>query len=107
MVYGVAKIITNEVIEESLNLIDSKTIFKKEKIKYEIQDDYNFLMFSISVDEFSQVDLKLNFKYVAQVLNSVIPKRKGEYSWMVNFTNGGFLVDSYFGGDLDCPNAGL
>ena len=37
----------------------------------------------------------------------MIPKRRGEFSWMINVQVGGKLVESVFGGDADSPDSGL
>jgi len=37
----------------------------------------------------------------------MIPKRRGEFSWMINVRVGGKIVESVFGGDADSPDSGL
>ena len=100
-------LITETLVAQVVQHIQSKTRFGKEKISYELQDDFRHLLLSISVDDFSELELLGTFKKVGALLNSLIPKRIGEYSWMVVFTRKGKVVDSYFGGDLNCPNSGL
>lgn len=99
--------ITQELVSKTLQVIESETCFKRESISFEIQDDFEFLLISISIDELPENEPLSTFKKVGLLLNPLIPSRKGDYSWMVNFTREGQIVDSYFGGDLDSPNSGL
>lgn len=109
--WGVSKmdnsVITSEMVNQILRLLEAETCFKKESISYEIQDDYKHLLISISIDELSENEPPSTFKRVGDLLNPLIPGRRGDYSWMVVFTRSGKVVDSYFGGDLDFPNSGL
>jgi hypothetical protein len=90
-----------------LGIIEANTQFKKASISYEIQEDYKHLLISISIDDLSENEPPSTFKRVGTLINPLIPGRQGDYSWMVVFTRHGKVVDSYFGGDLDCPNSGL
>jgi hypothetical protein len=102
-----SSIITSEIVSQVLRLIEKETAFKKESISYEIQDDCNHLLISISIDGLSESELPSTFKRVGGLVNPLIPGRRGDYSWMVVFTKDGKVVDSYFGGDLDNPRSGL
>jgi len=42
-----------------------------------------------------------------EIANAMIPKRRGEFSWMINVRVGGKIVESVFGGDADSPDSGL
>jgi hypothetical protein len=100
-------IITAGIVSQVLRLLESQTQFKKESISLEIQDDSKHLLISISIDGLPESELSSTFKRVGGLVNPLIPGRRGDYSWMVVFTRNGKLVDSYFGGDLDCPDSGL
>ena len=100
-------IITQEFVSKVLRLLEDKTCFKKDSISFEIQEDFKFLLISISIDEFPENEPLSTFKNVGHLLNNFIPGRSGNYTWMVNFTRGDKVVNSYFGGDLDSPNSGL
>ena len=100
-------IITQEFVSKVLYLLEDKTYFKKDSISFEIQDDFKFLLISISIDELPENEPLSIFKNVGHLLNNFIPARSGNYTWMVNFTREAKVVDSYFGGDLDSPNSGL
>ncbi|MFJ2988661.1 hypothetical protein ACIPF8_12400 [Collimonas sp. NPDC087041] len=100
-------IITQSFVNEVLRLLQNETCFKEESISFEIQDDYKFLLISISTDDFPEDESLSSFKNVGHLLHRFIPGRRGDYSWMVNFTKKGKVVNSYFGGDLDNPNSGL
>jgi hypothetical protein len=99
--------ITEELVSQIQRLLEMETCFKKESISYEIQDDYKHLLISICVDELPETEPSSIFKRVGGLINPLIPGRKGEYSWMVVFKRNGKVIDSYFGGDLDCPESGL
>ncbi|MDD5410679.1 MAG: hypothetical protein PHF31_04580 [Methylobacter sp.] len=103
----VNSVITEAMVSQILHLLEAETCFKKESVSYEIQDDYKHLLISISIDELPEIEPSSTFKRVGGLINPLIPGRRGDYSWMVVFTRNGKVVDSYFGGDLDCPNSGL
>ncbi len=100
-------IITDELVKKLILLLETEADFKKEDISYEVQDDFQFLLISISVDDSLGVNRLPLFKRVARLLNQLVPSRSGDYSWMVNFKCDGKILDSYFGGDSNCPDAGL
>jgi hypothetical protein len=99
--------ITQELMDEVLHLLMAQSCFRKETISFEVQDDAQFLLASIAIDDLPENEPSSTFKRVGHLLNQLMPSRKGDYSWMVNFTRAGRVVDSYFGGDLDCPDSGL
>lgn len=100
-------VITDEMTKQVLHLLEAETGFKNEAISYELQDDYKHLLISISIDDLPESEPPSTFRRVGGLVNSLIPGRRGDNSWMVVFTRNGKVVDSYFGGDLDCPNSGL
>ena len=100
-------IITSEIVSRVLRLLETETAFKKQSISYEVQDDGNHLLISISIDDLPKSELYSTFKPVGGLVNSLIPARRGDYSWMVVFTKDGKVVDSYFGGDLNNLYSGL
>ena len=100
-------IITSEIVDQVHRLLEKETTFNKESISYEIQDDSNHLLISIAVDGLLESALPSTFKRLGSLLDSLIPGRRGDYSWMVVFTKDRKVVESYFGGDLDNPRSGL
>lgn len=102
-----AAMVTQELAVKVLSLLETEFGFRKETISFEIMDDFQFLLTSIAIDEFTEIDQSLTFKRVGLFLNGMMPNRKGDYTWMVNFMRAGKVIDSYFGGDLDSPNSGL
>jgi hypothetical protein len=100
-------VITSQVVDAVKRALSSENRFKPESIKYELQDDEQNLLISISIDDLQTADLAMTLRPIGSLLNALIPGRKGDYTWMVVFTKSGKVVDSYFGGDLDCPNSGL
>jgi len=100
-------IITDELADRVVLLLEAEIGFRKENVSCEIQDDFQFLLVCIRVDELIGSDQLPSYEKAVSLLNQLIPSRKGNYSWMVNFMNEGMVVDSYFGGDSNCPNSGL
>ena len=100
-------IITGELIDKVHTLLMAEAHFDSDMIAYEIQDDYKHLLISIVIDDLSENTSGLTFKPVAQLINDLMPSRRGHYTWMVVFKKNDKVVDSYFGGDLDHPNSGL
>lgn len=94
------------IAESCISEIAANSPFGKEVISYEIQDDFQFVLISVVTDGVSDVS-PLDRKRIAAVVDGIVPKRDGEYSWMVNFTLNGKIFDSYFGGDLLSPDSGL
>ena len=70
-----------------------------ERIAYELQDDFRFLLISIQVD-----DEQRNPANIARICAAVrsavkqvpIPKRKDDYSWMAVVTHGDVTIESIF-----------
>ena len=100
------KLIDDEIAEICIGKITENSPFKKEVISYEIQDDFQFVLLSVVTDGVSDVS-PLDSKRIAALVDGIVPKRNGEYSWMVNFLLKGAIFDSYFGGDLMSPDSGL
>jgi hypothetical protein len=98
--------ISEELIQQCIDELQSKTRFKADRISYEIQDDFRFLLLSIAVDNLDELD-RVECRSAAQLIDKLMPKRIGEYSWMTNFLTEGKIIDSYFGGDADLPDSGL
>lgn len=102
------KIITDALIAEILYRIRVQLPCDENLISCEIQDDGQFLLISIAIDTLHEsAKQKEKFRQIGALLNKIMPGRHGEYSWMVAFTEAGKVVESYFGGDLDCPGSGL
>lgn len=94
------------IAESCVSEIAKLSPFGKDVISYEIQDDFQFVLLSVVTDGVSDVS-PLDRKRIAALVDGIVPKRDGEYSWMVNFTLNGKIFDSYFGGDSAAPDAGL
>ncbi|WP_143708278.1 hypothetical protein [Ralstonia pickettii] len=98
--------VDNEIAQNCVSEIAKHSPFGKEGISFEIQDDFQFVLLSVVTDGVSDVS-PLDRKRIAALVDGIVPKRSGEYSWMVNFTLNGKIFDSYFGGDLLSPDSGL
>lgn len=100
------RLVDRAVADSCIFEIAKLSPFGKEVISYEIQDDAQFVLLSVVTDGVSDVS-PLDRKRIAALVDGIVPKRSGEYSWMVNFTLNGKIFDSYFGGDLLSPDSGL
>ena len=100
-------LITEELVRRVDNLLTTKTGLVSRAISYEIQDEYQHLLISISIDGLAEDIQPSSFKPVAGLLNDLIPSRRGDHTWMMVLKKNGKVVDSYFGGDLNFPNSGL
>lgn len=102
-----SKIITTDLINSVVNIIRSEIKDEAVSIDYEIQDDYQFLLLSIKLTD--NVDKSIGKKYKKMIndINSMMPTRENDYSWMINFLKNNEVIDSYFGGDLSSPDSGL
>lgn len=100
-------IITQTTIDDVLRFLEMEVGFNSASISYEIQEDGNYILISVVINDFTESNVKSSFKNIGNALNILIPGRKGEHSWMIVFKKNDEIIDSYFGGDLDCPYAGL
>lgn len=98
--------IDDAIAECCVSEIAKLSPFGKEVISYEIQDDFQFVLLSVVTDGVSDVS-PLDRKRIAALVDCIVPKRSGDYSWMVNFLLKEAIFDSYFGGDLMSPDSGL
>lgn len=100
------KLVDDGIAENCILGIIKNSPLKREVLSYEIQDDFNFVLISVVTDGVSDVS-PLDRKRIANLVDGIVPKRNGEYSWMINFILKGAIFDSYFGGDLMSPDSGL
>lgn len=100
-------IITQALVDRILELLIAQTSFSRESIYSEIQDNFQSLFISISIDNFPEEELAASFKRTANVLNQEMPMRDDAYSWVVGLKRAGEIVDSCFGGNLGAPNWGV
>ena len=83
----------NNAIDE-IKLISSD-IF--EKILYEFQDDFEFVLFTCELDpKVNEKRLKFIRDEIKEKLSSLLYTKKDDYSWMVNIKQNGTIVDSVF-----------
>lgn len=100
-------IVTQELVERILGLLTAETPFPRESFYCEIQDDFQLLFISISIDDFPETEVVSSLKRVGQILNSVMPTRNEDYSWVVGLKRAGEVVDSCYGGNLAAPSWGV
>jgi hypothetical protein len=99
-------ILTQALADQILLKIITKMSLQKNSIQYEIQDDFQLLFISISIDNFPEIELPAAYNYIGEILNGAIPKREDDYSWVVGFKRNGEIVDSCFGGNFSVPDWG-
>lgn len=99
------EIITDELTNRILQVLEKNVSLKQESITFEIQDDGQCVMIYIPIDEFPDNEWPSVFERVGGILNEIVPGRHGDYSWFATFNAEGSRVDSCFGGNLDFPNA--
>jgi hypothetical protein len=99
------ELITDELTNRILQVIEKDVLLKKESITFEIQDDGQCVMIYIPVDKFRDNERSAIFERIGGILNKIVPGRHGDYSWFATFTVDGNRVDSCFGGNLDFPNS--
>jgi hypothetical protein len=75
---------------------------------WELQDDGRFVLLSVSIPtQMNRNELVEMLRGAQLIAGELLPWRAGAYSWMINATRNGQLVESVFGGDLLSPEAGL
>jgi hypothetical protein len=100
-------LISEDLIARILRALDEESSIKGAHVSYEIQDEFQHLLVSIAMDGMPSTGGAPAFRRIGELMNSMMPFRQGEYTWMVNFKRRGKIVDSRFGGDRDCPTSGL
>lgn len=99
------EIIHDELIFRILQVLEQASPRPNMPITYEVQDDGKCIMFYIPVDGTPQRELQANIERIGQILNDMVPGRRGDHSWFATFTVENNRVDSCFGGNLDFPNS--
>jgi hypothetical protein len=98
------KIIADELIFQILQVLEQASPSPNRPITFEVQDDGQCIMFYIPVDDVPPSELQANIERIGRILNDMVPRRQGDYSWFATFTIQNNRVDSCFGGNLDFPN---
>lgn len=89
----------HEVIEDITEYFYEISNNNKVQIKFEIQDGGDFLLISmITEDKINSGEMVFLLNSIAKRADAKIPKRKNDFSWMVNFWSGSLIIDSISGG---------
>jgi hypothetical protein len=100
--------ITEHVADHFITALAAATELNPADCSYEIQDEWSFLLVTISLSTAMSKKEQTNIlKTAARLAEKHLPWRKRDYSWMVNLKMEGVVVDSVFGGDSYCSNSGL
>ena len=89
------------------NRIEKETIFLPSQISFEFLEDDQFVLFSLNISDKLIAKNKDQILTLQKILNANVPKRIGEYAWMVNFIFANEVIESIFGGDILAPSSGL
>ncbi|WP_293935646.1 hypothetical protein [Iodobacter sp.] len=100
-------IINDKLVGDILDILTKETTFPRSSFYCEIQDDFQLLFISISIDNFPENEVELSLKRIAEILNSLMPTRSNDYSWVVGLKRENEVVDSCFGGNLSASNWGV
>lgn len=100
------RLITEELAEAAVQRLAALGTLERRVITIEFQDDFQFLLVGIVCEQVREL-LQNERKQLAVELDKMMPTRKGELTWMLNFTTNGKVVDSYFGGDSSSPELGF
>lgn len=99
-------LIPPELIKKVIQLIVETLPWANDAITFEVQDDFQFLL--VSVQCYGEIHVSEDERRrLGRRIDGVMPTRHGELTWMLNFTFGGDVVDSYFGGDTNSPELGF
>lgn len=87
-----------------LDLLSEESVFPRNLLRYEIQDDGLCLLITVPIDRYMDSDVMSGLRQMASTLRGLIPGRSGDFSWMVALTDEGAVVESCFGGNSAIPD---
>ena len=100
--------ITATTIARVLEVVSTEINLPNDSLVYELQDDGNFCLVLMPVPaELTSTDLRSALTRIQDQMDAIVPKRTGEYAWMVSARRAGSIVESVFGGDENCPRSGF
>lgn len=100
--------INDELANTLVGLLRDSLDIPAECFRYEIQDDWKFLLVSISFDPMvMKPEIQEKLLLAQRLADGVIPSLHGEYTWMINAMQGSVVVESIFGGNTNSPSSGL
>lgn len=98
------RLIPSSLVELVLTRIIEQAPWVRDHLTYELQDDFQFLLVSI---EAGPASTEVDRRKLGYLVDSLMPARERDLSWMLNFSSDGKVVDSYFGGDKSSPEIGF
>jgi hypothetical protein len=99
--------INQKLVNVLVKELVSKAGFLSSQISTEIQEDGLFLLITITGVGRLEAVPEPQVLIAQAIVDRAVPRRSGEYSWMINFTRYGAVVNSVFGGDSESPLSGL
>lgn len=100
------KLITDSLGSETVSSLLHLIHVSPSDASFEILEAFQFLLITVRLDNVDSQDVLKKRSEIISLMNERIPNRAADYSWMVNFKNGGVLVESYFGGNSQAPDSG-
>lgn len=97
-------IIDDDLARRALERFSSETVFQRDLLRYEIQDDALCLLFIISADAVPNDEVMPALRHIAEILRDLMPVRDDDYSWTVAVIRHGMVVESCFGGNSAIPD---
>jgi hypothetical protein len=99
--------ITTEMIEAALRLVLDNTTLEKHQLYWELQDDGASLLILLALDEQKEGALSPDSQSLGRKIDTLIPKRQNDQSWMISTIKEGEVVDTCFGGNRNSPDLGF
>lgn len=94
-------VINSTVLDKLLQLFGAEKL-PVDSTCFEIQEDGQFLLISIPIE----ASTTYSGERIASLVEEIVPRRPDDDSWMVVFTRGDAVVDSYSGGNLASTASG-
>jgi hypothetical protein len=97
-------IIGTELARSALDRFSSETVFPRDLLRYEIQDDGLCVLFTILADAMPNLDVLPALRRITAILRELMPVRDADYAWVVAIIRQGIVVESCFGGNSAIPD---
>lgn len=98
------RLISDSLVELVIARLIEQAPWLGDCLTYELQNNFQFLLVTI---EMGPASTEVERKQLGYLVDSLMPAREHDLSWMLNFTLEGKVVDSYFGGDKSSPDIGF
>ena len=100
------RFISTALADAAVRMLVERIALEESDIATEFQDDFQLLLIAVPCERVPEISQNER-RELGLELDKMMPRREGALTWMLNFTLGGRVVDSYFGGDSMFPQLGL